>query len=209
MEQPADIFDNPRPWMTEGVIQFLERNVLASDVVLEFGGGASSLWWASRVAFTYTVEAAPTWAPKLITEMAKRPSLLAKWTMLFCPSEWHSSHRSAKPYWDKRQSSLSDGDAARLEALYSRVAIAPDIIVIDGSVRPQCVDSAANYIKFNKVRMVIVDNMESMQRHVGEKFSPFTRLDFPEFDPKVIPVHQNGRWISSAFIHPSFASCIK
>lgn len=35
---------NPRPWMTDGAVEFIEKHLLSKDEVIEYGGGWSSLW---------------------------------------------------------------------------------------------------------------------------------------------------------------------
>jgi hypothetical protein len=201
-----DIWADPKPWMTEGLIQFLEQELSKDDIVLEFGGGASSIWWCSRAKYTYTVEASPDWAPTLITKMSQCPHLLAKWSMLFVPCEWHTSHLSPKQYWKKNANMINEEQASYLNNIYSCIpqSFKPTVIVIDGSVRPQTVVTTAHYIKHStQVRMIVVDNMETMRSSTEGMFTGFQEYPFHEKDPEKIPKHQKGKWCSSAFMRIS------
>jgi hypothetical protein len=189
---------DPTPWMTSGLVKFLDAAVKPDDLVIEYGGGISSLFWAKRAAFTYTVEASPEWAPWLITEMSKRPELLAKWTMQFTPCDWNHSPRNPKIYWQKNR--IDATHAEKLTSIYTAAPFHPDIFVIDGSVRPQCCDFVSQYVEKNPARLIVVDNMETMERHTIGRFANYTRVDFEETDQTLIPVHQNGKWCSSVFI---------
>ncbi len=84
MGKETELRKNPKPWMTQGSIDFIEKNLLSTDTVIEFGGGWSSIWWAKRVKYTLTVEASPEWASLLIKEMMPHPNAMAKW----CTSVW-------------------------------------------------------------------------------------------------------------------------
>lgn len=190
----------PRPWMTPAAVDFLELNVRSTDRVIEFGGGGSSRWWAKRAQFTYTVDASPRWAPNIIREMAEHPDLLAKWSMLFVPCDWFSKPSNAKEYWTRNADHLDSTAVDRLENLYTHIPFHPDIIVVDGSVRPQCCIAAGKYSSRNAVRMIVVDNMETLEPIAEEAFSHLQRMDFPETDPALIPDHQNGQWCTSVFL---------
>jgi hypothetical protein len=198
-----DIWADPKPWMTEGLIQFVEQELRPDDIVLEFGGGASSIWWCSRAKYTYTVEASPDWAPTLIEKMAQYPHLLAKWSMLFVPCEWHTSYLQPKRYWKQNAKMIDEEQALHLNNIYSRIPqeVQPTVIIIDGSVRPQTVVTTSDYVKHStQVRMIVVDNMESMRKSTEGMFTDFKEYPFHEKDPQKIPKHQKGKWCSSAFV---------
>jgi hypothetical protein len=197
-----DIWKDPKPWMTDGLVGWLEQNVRPSDRVLEFGGGASTMWWAERSAFTYTLEAAPHWAPLLIEKMAARPDLLAKWSMGFIPCEWSVGLNSPKEYWKANRAHLSDEQAETMMLAYEVIPswLNPDIIVIDGSIRPRTVVTTAAYARDRDVRLIVVDNMETMDRYARGAFDGYEELPFHEYDLTKIPVHQNGKWCSSVFV---------
>jgi hypothetical protein len=52
---------NPIPWYTFPTIHFLERRLFKDRIVLEFGGGQSTLWWAARAKQVITIEQDKDW----------------------------------------------------------------------------------------------------------------------------------------------------
>ena len=53
----------PVPWLTEGAIEFLEQYLTEhpSAKILEFGTGASTIWFAKRTPNLYSIEHDPSW----------------------------------------------------------------------------------------------------------------------------------------------------
>lgn len=192
---------NPRPWMTDGSIEFIEKHIRPTDHVIEYGGGWSSLWWAARAAWTLTVEADYNWAAKLLVEMARHPELMTKWSLRFVASEWSVNFQNPKKYWTDNAKHINDESARRLEDAYLAVDFSPDVFVIDGSARVRNADIVDEYSAAHEsVRMIVIDNMEVMERYTLGKFKTFERHDFPEFDVAKIPIHQNGKWVTSVFV---------
>lgn len=186
--------------MTDGSIEFIERHLKSTDKVLEFGGGWSSLWWAARAAWTLTVEADYAWAAKILTEMARHPALMTKWSLRFVACEWSNNFSRPKAYWTKHANLLTPEIADRLETEYFKIDFAPDIIVIDGSARVRNVQEVDKYVSAEKsVRMIVVDNMEWLARFTEGRFLGFTRHEFHEYDLQKIPAHQNGKWMTAVW----------
>lgn len=75
-----DTLKMPRaePWYVEGAIRFLEGVIKPEWRVLEFGGGASSVWYKKRVGRVATVEHDPFWR-LMIRENAKDVELFGAW----------------------------------------------------------------------------------------------------------------------------------
>jgi hypothetical protein len=188
--------------MTDGAIDFIEKNMSATDKVIEFGGGWSSLWWAKRAAWTLTVEADYKWAAKLLHEMSAHPKLMARWSLRFVACEWSNQYTKPKRYWEKYAAGiLSEEVAINMEDHYMRFDFEPDVIVIDGSARGRNVIVADEYIqRTTRARMIIVDNMEWLHRYTAGRFAGFTQYDFHEYDLNKIPVHQNGKWNTAVWI---------
>lgn len=55
----------PLPWYTYPAIDFLAANDFTQRLILEFGGGQSTLWWASRAGLVFTYEADAEWCRSL------------------------------------------------------------------------------------------------------------------------------------------------
>ncbi|MEJ8476987.1 class I SAM-dependent methyltransferase [Roseibium algae] len=198
----ATLLVNPKPWFTTKAIDFLEKNVRSDDRVLEFGGGVSSLWWADKTAYTYTVEADAKWGSRLLQEMHARPELLAKWSLLLAPCEWHTHPSNPKTYWKRHKAQLTPDNVAQLEKTYlwTNLPFDPTIVVIDGSVRPQSCRITDQIADSLGIRMIVVDNTEVMMRHTEGCFANYERYDFAEQNKKLIPAHQNGQWMTSVFV---------
>jgi hypothetical protein len=201
----SDRFADPRPWMPASVVAFLAARVGRQDRVLEFGGGASSAWWCQRAGLVHTVEADHDWAAVMLTEIGKRPEWLKHWTLSFVPCNWNPNLARPKRYWTQHRDRIDKAEAAVLEAFYARITFDPTIIVIDGSIRTTCVRVTEAYTRETPVRMVVVDNMETMARHVEGCFAGYRRHDFHETDPALIPPHQNGAWTTSVFVKDASA----
>jgi len=54
------------PWFTHPFLDVLDKWSLKDKVILEYGGGKSSFWWASRAKNVFTIEANQDWANKAI-----------------------------------------------------------------------------------------------------------------------------------------------
>ena len=57
--KPAEI--KRKPWLADKAIEYFESLLTPEMVVVEFGGGGSSLWLADRVKQVYTVEKDLDW----------------------------------------------------------------------------------------------------------------------------------------------------
>jgi predicted O-methyltransferase YrrM len=57
------------PWLTEAMIQFLEGWLKPSDVVVEFGSGRSTLWFAERTARVISVEHEAGWHAEITARL--------------------------------------------------------------------------------------------------------------------------------------------
>lgn len=201
MGKETELRKNPKPWMTQGSIDFIEKNLLSTDTVIEFGGGWSSIWWAKRAKYTLTVEASPEWASLLIKEMMPHPNAMAKWSLRFVPSDWNPTPDQLKPYWKANSKHLTVDSINNLSENYLKIEFDPTVIVIDGSIRPKNIEAVDKYLKTNNtVRMIVVDNMESLRKYTVDNFNGFNQHDFHETDIKLIPNHQNGKWCTSVWI---------
>lgn len=197
------ILKEPTPWFTNESIKFITENIKDTDTVLEFGGGFSSIWWAKRCKFTLTVEANYEWASKLLLEFSKYPEALAKWQLKFVASDWNPTIDHPKNYWKKNKNLLNEIIVSEMNDRYLSVDFDPNIIIIDGSIRPLNIQRVNDYLKTNtSVRIVIVDNMESLGKYTIDMFEGFKQYDFHETDETLIPEHQKGKWCTSVWIKP-------
>lgn len=201
MATEEELRANPRPWMTDSAVEFIEKNLNPVDYVIEYGGGWSSLWWAKRAGYTHTVEADYKWAAQILHEMASYPELMTRWTLRFVPSDWNPDASRPKQYWTKNQQHLTPDIAQHMTNRYLVIDFEPDVFVIDGSIRPENIRIVDEYLNSHtRPRMIVVDNMESLRKHTEGRFSGFKQHDFHEYDHAKIPAHQNGKWCTSVWI---------
>lgn len=192
---------NPMPWFTPSSINFIESILSPDDTIIEFGGGWSSIWFAKKVKYTLTIEASPAWAATIINEMQAHPGAMAKWSLKFVPSEWNPTEKHPKQYWTINHDYLSDDTIRTLNDMYLKIDFDPSVIVIDGSIRPMNIIAVNNFtVKSKNLRMIIVDNMESLRNNTVGMFKNFKQYDFHEYDLSIIPKHQNGEWCTSVWI---------
>lgn len=56
----------PLPWYSYPCIDFLKSRSFKDKKILEFGGGQSTLWWASRAEYVVTFEADEKWVARIL-----------------------------------------------------------------------------------------------------------------------------------------------
>lgn len=100
------------PWYTHGALDEIATWDLAGKVALEWGGGASSIWWATKCARVYSVDSNPDWISR-ITSAATSRGITNLDLMYRSPVD-------ADAYL-----AIPDG-------------CTPDIVCIDGSLRTEC-----------------------------------------------------------------------
>ena len=67
--------NEPLPWYTYPCIQLLLHREFSGKKVLEFGGGQSTLWWASKADQVVTLEADAQWYAQLVKVIPKNVNL--------------------------------------------------------------------------------------------------------------------------------------
>lgn len=119
-----------QPWYTHAALDEIQQWDLGDKVVLEWGGGHSSLWWARRCRQVFTIEDKTDW------------------------SDWISAQASARGIGNlsvlHRPSNLPADEFTRIPD-----GCAPDIVVIDGVKRIECLAKA---LTLPRPLSVIFDN---------------------------------------------------
>jgi hypothetical protein len=201
IKQKTIVDNEPKPWFTKKSIEFISNNMDNTYTVIEFGGGLSSIWWAKKSKFTLTVEANYEWAAKLLLEFSKYPEAFAKWQLKFVASDWNPTIDYPKNYWKKNYNILTEKLISDMSERYLSIDFDPNIIVIDGSIRPANIQKVNNYLESNtSVKMIVIDNMESLGKYTINMFNEFNQYNFVEDDLTLIPEHQNGKWCTSVWL---------
>jgi hypothetical protein len=125
---PVDADGRPLPWYTFPANHFLSTRVREEMVVFEYGSGNSTLWWAENVSHIDAVEDDRGWYERIESSM---------------PGNVDLQFTSGAQY--------SGASAARGKKKY-------DVIVVDGSVRNDCVRECQPALKSDGV--IIFDNTD-------------------------------------------------
>ncbi len=120
MEVAVDRKLAPIPWYTYPCIEFLQHRDFSSCLVLEFGGGQSTFWWAERARAVVTIEEDRRWHDDL------KPRV---------PSNVELHHVS-----------LETCIAAIPALLHGLPHAKYDVIVIDGLERRELIGVALQYV---------------------------------------------------------------
>ena len=166
----------PLPWYTYQSIEFLHHRPYADKVVLEFGGGQSTLWWAKRARHVVTFEGDREWHALLAARVPENVDL----------------HRID-----------ADNGAACVRAVESILQSKPcqtfDVVVIDGLYRTELVEVARRVVA--NTGIIICDNAEGYGFQEAFARSGLMRVDFVGNAPGVMLPHA-----TSVFFGPgSFA----
>jgi len=162
---------DPLPWYTYPAIDFLTSRSYAGKTVLEFGGGQSTLWWASHASSVVTFEANREWHDKIKTGMPSNVDL-------------HHINRD-----------LGITDADQINAILSTKTLNQyDIIIIDGLTRAQLFNIAIQRVSPNGI--IICDNAEGYGFFEGFQDSGLHRVDFYGNAPGILLPHCTSIYFS-------------
>jgi hypothetical protein len=154
----VDAAGRPLPWITYPAIDLLARRVRPEMSVFEYGCGASTLWWASRVKRVFSVEHDPSWARKIGAEAPPNASV---------------RHVPLEP----------DGPYAA-DALAHGVRF--DVVVIDGRRRVQCTPHAIRAVEESGV--IVFDNSDRAEYEEAHRLlgaAGFRRLELVGMAPMI------------------------
>jgi hypothetical protein len=163
----------PLPWYTYPSIDFLKARTYEDKIVLEFGGGQSTLWWAERARHVVTFEGDKEWFSSLKSKIP--PNVDLHLASMQNPSECVKSV---------------------VDVLHAKPFATYDVIVIDGLYRRALVAVARNVMA--DTGMIVCDNAEGYGFQEALKHSEFLRVDFFGNAPGVMRPHA-----TSIFFKPS------
>ncbi len=149
--RPLDVNGEALPWYSYPAIHLLEARLgpVASPInVFEFGSGNSTIWWARRAARVVSVEDSRAWYDIIA------PQLPPNVQYLFAADE-----------------------AAYLDALVTHPDYF-DLVVVDGSHRPRCVEISIQRLSARGV--LIVDNADWPE--VDRAIAAMTAWGFRQLD---------------------------
>jgi hypothetical protein len=163
----------PLPWYTYPSIDFLKNRPYDNKIVLEFGGGQSTLWWAQRAKSVVTLEGDLAWFDRIKHYMPGNVDL----------------------NYVSMENSLINVECVE-ETIRSKPHTHYDIIIIDGLYRHEMIPIALRVMAQDG--MIVCDNAEGYGIYEGFKDSDLKRVDFFGNAPGVILPHA-----TSIFFRPS------
>jgi predicted O-methyltransferase YrrM len=126
------------PWYTHGALDVISKMDLSDKTVLEYGGGASTLWWCKKARFVYTVDHNTDWRTTI-------SSLL---------SEYGVEQKSALKYVSTHEGDQTENRDAYVKPFQD---MKPDIVIVDGVHRYECAEYA---VKVLEPSILIIDNWQ-------------------------------------------------
>jgi predicted O-methyltransferase YrrM len=135
------------PWIAPAAIRFLGGWLSSSQRMLEWGSGASTLWFARRVEFLASVEADRIWFDRVRGDLERAAIVNVDYRL-----EPVAAEEEAREEWPRGRSS-------------QYVAVADDfpdgsfdLALVDGAFREACLERAAR--KERRGGLVILDNSD-------------------------------------------------
>lgn len=129
------------PWYTHGCLGVISKWDLSDKVILEYGGGSSSLWWHRKAKEVWTIETKEEWLKMIDNEL------------MGC----HGRFGTLKLFHRE----INEGDQSRVdEYLKIPEGCKPNIIVADGIFRTEVCELAVEYFKNNGGGILIANNFD-------------------------------------------------
>jgi len=156
----------PVPWYTYPSIDFLKYRKYEDKVILEFGGGQSTLWWATKAKHVVTLEGDKEWYEKIKGGMPNNVDL--------CYVSMESKETNVSQVKDSLETKQ-----------YSKY----DVIIIDGLYRYEMIEIALCRLKDDGI--LVCDNADAEEYgfYEGLKDSGLYRVDFFGNAPGVVLPH--------------------
>lgn len=163
----------PLPWYTYPSIEFLKYRNYQNKIILEFGGGQSSLWWACRAKQVVTLEGDEAWYEEIRDRMPNNVEL-------------------CYVSMENKEMNISDVTRTLEDKKYSKY----DVIIIDGLYRYEMIPIALRYLADDGI--LVCDNAEGYGFYEGLKESGLCRVDFFGNAPGVVLPHATSIYFRSS-----------
>lgn len=125
------------PWYVHGALEEMKKWSLHDKIVWEWGSGASSIWWAKKAHAVLSAEHDLVWYGKMLTMRAEHHLN----NLALCYTATHEGDQT-----DKRDEYVKGFSSQR-----------PDIVVVDGIHRFECIEYA---LTLPRPLTLIVDNYQ-------------------------------------------------
>ena len=128
------------PWLAPAAIDFLTGYLQASDDMLEFGSGRSTLWFARRVHHVSSVEHNPEWYTKISGKISDFSITNISYFL-------HPKQEDSIP--------ASESEYVKTTAIFKPATL--DVLLVDGIYRAQCVLKSLPMLKSGGI--LVIDNV--------------------------------------------------
>ncbi|MBE9223250.1 glycosyltransferase [Cyanobacterium stanieri LEGE 03274] len=118
--KPVNAESKPIPWYTYPAIEFLEDKIKPDSIVFEFGGGNSTLWWASKAKQVISIESDQSWYDQIKQKMP-----------------------------DNVQLNLEIDEKKYADFINQYPDQYFDVVIVDGINRNNCLETSLNKLKHN------------------------------------------------------------
>jgi hypothetical protein len=149
-------------WVNYKALDFLKSYLKPEHKVYEFGGGGSTLFFCKRVSEVFTVENDPDWF-EILKKQVETKQYPAKWSgsmIVGKPIAPNPNRRIDNPA-DFKSNHIGQADLNYQEYAQSIKRFPAeyfDVVLVDGRVRPSCIQESLSHIKVGGY--LVVDNME-------------------------------------------------
>lgn len=156
----CETFKSGLPWLTFEAIQFLNSHIKPQDIVFEYGGGASSIYFANKAQKIITVEHDEEWF-QLITAHFQSQKI-NRWEGKIIPPEKSNTAETAPSCPDSYLSQNQRYEGLQFKTYASFIDQFPDasfdVVLIDGRARTSCLRHSVKKVKVGG--LLIFDNAE-------------------------------------------------
>jgi len=130
-----DFFHKDYPWITRQSTKFIEENIGVDTVGYEWGSGRSTLWFAKKTKYLYSIEHDRDWFNQVSQKISEEDIRNVK--LIFKPLGEGLDEHYAKGFEDIDET--------------------PDFILVDGKLRDQCALEAIGMVRNGG--FIIIDNI--------------------------------------------------
>jgi predicted O-methyltransferase YrrM len=135
------------PWLVGEAVSLLETWLRKCDVVVEFGSGRSTLWFAARVARVISIEHDPGWYTRVEAELERANVHNVDYHYVAIPAAANAEVQ----------------EAAYLRPMNEVVADPADVILVDGILRDTAATWALEHV--GQGGIIIIDNANRYLPH--------------------------------------------
>jgi len=136
------------PWLTRDAIIFLDQKLNGGQRILEYGCGASTIWFAKRALMVDSIEHDHGWFGQVSTAIREGNITNARLHHVSCADDYQHYVQMGRTLGLKNRGF--------------------DVVIVDGRRRVKCVKAIAEFVAPDG--MIVLDNAERMIYEPAHKF---------------------------------------